>query len=131
MLLCSNIIVPGAYEAPGCAYGPHIIESGMEEDSETMRSLGNQGGVIKIKGKRLSFINNSCMAVKFLIISSVKGQTVKAVMGIEESDDEMEVEIGQPKEMEQNEVSTYVLLKVEWSMQPMIEMGNSPQFTKN
>jgi hypothetical protein len=37
----------------------------------------------------------------------VKGQTVKAIIkGIEESDDEMEVDIGQPKETEQNEVST-------------------------
>jgi hypothetical protein len=34
----------------------------------------------------------------------VKGQTVKAIKGIEESDDEMEVE---PKEMEQKEVSTH------------------------
>ena len=58
------------------------------------------------------------MAVKFLI-SSVKGQTVKAIMGIDESsesDDEIEVEIGQPKETEQNQVSTQVLLKEKWSL---------------
>ena len=103
------------------------IQEGVNEE----RKFHNLEGISKVEGKNLTSVwlctNYSHIST---FITSVKGQTLNTIKGIEESnDEEMEVETGQPNEIEQSEVSIIITSRGARFARPLLHPIQIPSIT--